>query len=204
MFPSFGDTSLDEITSRDVLDILLPIWHTKAETAERLRGRMRKVFDWAVSSDYIEVNPAGEKIKGALPKHKRLKAHLSALPYEEVPAAYQRIFWSDAQRETIAAFQFLILTAARTIEVRGATWEEIDLENRMWHIPGSRMKTGQDHHQPLSYQAYGILAGMKTRAMSVETSPSIPPSGRGNTVGKHLYESCQERRSGLSRPRIPV
>ena len=162
-FPVFGDIPVDEISSRHVLDILLPIWHDKAETAHRVRGRMRKVFDWAVSSDYIEVNPAGEKIKGALPKHKRLKEHLKALPYQDVPAAYRTIYWSDATRETIAAFQFLILTAARTIEVRGATWDQIDWENEVWTTPAEKMKNGKAHRQPLSYQAMLILHGMKMR-----------------------------------------
>ena len=162
-FPVFGDTPVDEISSRDVLGILLPIWHDKAETAHRVRGRMRKVFDWAVSADYMEVNPAGEKIKGALPKHKRLQEHLKALPYQDVPAAYKKIYWSDAQRETIAAFLFLILTAGRTIEVRSATWSEIDWENEVWTIPGDKMKNGKEHRQPLSYQAMLILQGMKMR-----------------------------------------
>ncbi len=163
VFPVFGDKPVDEVDSRDVLDILLPIWHTKAETAHRLRGRIRKVFDWAVSSDYAEVNPAGEKIKGALPKHKRLKEHLKALPYQDVPAAYKTIYWSDAQRETIAAFLFLILTAARSVEVRSATWDQIDWTNEVWTIPGESMKSGKEHRQPLSYQALLILHGMKMR-----------------------------------------
>jgi integrase len=163
VFPIFGNTPIDEVGSRDVLGILLPIWHTKAETAHRLRGRIRKVFDWAVSSDYAEVNPAGEKIKGALPKHKRLKEHLKALPYQDVPAAYKTIYWSDAQRETIAAFLFLILTAARSVEVRSATWDQIDWTNEVWTIPGESMKSGKEHRQPLSYQALLILHGMKMR-----------------------------------------
>ena len=163
VFPIFGDTPIDEVGSRDVLGILLPIWHTKAETAHRLRGRIRKVFDWAVSADYIEINPAGEKIKGALPKHKRLQEHLQALPYQDVPAAYKTIYWSDAQRETIASFLFLILTAARSGEVRAATWDQIDWENEVWTIPGDMMKNGKEHRQPLSYQAMLILQGMKMR-----------------------------------------
>ena len=163
VFPVFGDTPIDEVGSRDVLDILLPIWHTKAETAHRLRGRIRKTFDWALSADYIDVNPAGEKIKGALPKHKRLKEHLRALPYQDVPAAYKTIYWSDAQRETIAAFLFLILTAGRTTEVRAATWDEIDWENELWVIPGGKMKSGKAHRQPLVYQSTLILHGMKMR-----------------------------------------
>ena len=134
-----------------------PFGHTKAETAHRLRGRIRKVFDWAVSADYIEINPAGEKIKGALPKHKRLQEHLKALPYQDVPAAYKTIYWSDAQRETIAAFLFLVLTAGRTTEVRAATWDQIDWENEVWTIPGDKMKNGKEHRQPLSYQAMLIL-----------------------------------------------
>ena len=163
VFPVFGSRPVNEVSSRDVLSILEPIWHTKAETAHRLRGRIRRVFDWAVSSDYIEVNPAAEKIRGALPKHKRLQEHLKALPYAEVPAAYHGIYWSNAQRETALAFCFLILTCARTIEVRSATWDQIDWDNEVWTIPGDKMKNGKEHRQPLSYQAMLILRGMQLR-----------------------------------------
>ena len=186
-FPAFGDARIDEVTSRDVLDILLPIWHTKAETADRLRGRIRKVFDWAVSADYVDVNPAGEKIKGALPKHKRLKAHFKALPYAEVPAAYQTINWSDAQRETVLAFQFLILTAARTIEVRSATWDEMDLENGVWTIPGEKMKNGQTHRQPLSYQALLLLQGAKLRPPKNNPSNLVFPRPDGGMQSENTF-----------------
>ena len=191
-FPVFGDTPVDEISSRDVLGILLPIWHDKAETAHRLRGRIRKVFDWAVSSDYMEVNPAGEKIKGALPKHKRLQEHLRALPFQAVPAAYKTIYWSDAQRETIAAFLFLILTAARTIEVRGATWDQIDWENEVWTIPGDKMKNGKEHRQPLPYQAMLILHGMKMRDQPLDSNLIFARSDGGMQSENTFINRCRK------------
>ncbi len=157
VFPDIGDRPIDEITRRDVLDILLPLWHELPETSDRLRQRMRTVFAWAMSSEYVDANPAGEGIDGALPKRKRLKAHLKAMPYQDVPAAFNKIHWSDAQRETICAFEFLILTAARSIEVRGAAWDEIDMQGALWTIRGDRMKSGAAHLQPLSEQALGVL-----------------------------------------------
>lgn len=161
IFPAIGDRPIDAITRRDVLDILLPLWHELPETSDRLRQRMRTVFAWAMSSEYVDANPAGEGIDGALPKHKRLKAHLKAMPYQDVPAAFNKIHWSDAQRETICAFEFLLLTAARTVEVRGATWDEIDMQGALRTIPGERMKSGAAHRQPLSEQALGVLFMVK-------------------------------------------
>ena len=156
-FPKIGNKHVDKITRTDVLDVLTPIWSTRPETARRVRQRMRTIFRWAMANELIETNPAGEAIDGALPSMPKVKAHLRALPYEEVGSALKTV---DASQTSLAAkrcLRFLILTAARSGEARGATWDEIDLQNATWAILGSRMKAGVEHRVPLSDQALDVL-----------------------------------------------
>ena len=156
-FPKIGSKPIDAIGRTDVLTVLTPIWSTRPETARRVRQRMRTVFRWAMANELIETNPAGEAIDGALPSMPKIKAHLRALPYQEVGSALKTI---DASQTSLAAkrcLRFLVLTAARSGEARGATWDEIDLDGATWTIPASRMKAGLEHRVPLSDQALEVL-----------------------------------------------
>ena len=157
VFPVIGPTQIDRLGREDVLKILTPLWTTRPETARRLRQKMRQTFRWAQAHGHIENNPAGEMIDGALPKLPAVKAHLRALPYRDVPAALGTIGQSGAGIAVKLAFRFLVLTAARAGEVRGATWEEIDLDNKTWTIPAERMKGGKVHRVPLSNPALDVL-----------------------------------------------
>ena len=150
-----GPLSVDAIGREDVLKILTPIWTTKPETARRVRRCIRATLQWCVSHGYAEANMAGEVLDGALPKMPAVKSHLRALPYRELPAAMDTI--RDAGTGSLA-LRFAILTAARSGEVRGATWSEIDMERREWRIPGDRMKAGEEHRVPLSEAAMGVLS----------------------------------------------
>ena len=134
-FPVIGKMSLDRIERRDVLAILTPIWTTKPETARRVRQRIRTILKWAQAHGYVEHNVAGEAIDGALPPMPRVKKHFRALPYAEVPAALDTVDASPASMAAKLCLRFLILTAARSGEARGATWAELDLDNRLWIIP---------------------------------------------------------------------
>lgn len=156
-FPEIGERRVDELHQADVLQILTPIWTAKAETAKRLRRFIRSVFAWAQAHGYRESNPAGEGIDAALPKMPKVRANFRALPYAEIPEAIETIEASGASLSAKAAFRFLILTAARSGEVRGATWDEIDLESKTWRIPGERMKSGREHRVPLSDEAVAVL-----------------------------------------------
>ena len=149
-FPTIGKMPLDRITRRDVLAVLTPIWTTKPETARRVRQRIRTVLRWAMAHEFVEHNAAGEGIDGALPAMRRFKAHHRALPHAEVPAALETIDASTAGMAAKLCLRFLILTAARSGEARGATWSETDLGNRLWTIPAERMKGGAEHRVPLS------------------------------------------------------
>ena len=155
--PKIGNKHIDTIGRTDVLTVLTPIWSTRPETARRVRQRMRTIFRWAMANELIETNPAGEAIDGALPSMPKVKAHLRALPYQEVGSALKTVDASLTSPASKHCLRFLVLTAARSGEARGATWTEIDMERETWTIPGSRMKAGVEHRVPLSDQALDIL-----------------------------------------------
>ena len=152
-----GGMPLDRIHQSDVLRVLTPIWSTRPETARRVRQRIRTVMRWGMAHGYIDHNPAGEVIDGALPPMPKVKNHLRAPPYQEVPRALSIVGASKASLAAKYCLRFLILTAARSGEARGATWDEIDAEKREWRIPGSRMKSGVEHRVPLSDAAAAVL-----------------------------------------------
>ena len=148
---------VDRIGREDVLEVLTPIWGVRMETARRVRQRMRTVLRWCMAHGYVADNVAGEAIDGALPPMPRLKAHLRSLPYQEVAAALATVDASGATMASKLCLRFLVLTAARSGEARGATWNEIHEDAREWRIPGSRMKAGVEHRVPLSDAALKVL-----------------------------------------------
>ena len=156
-FPVIGDAPVDRIRRGDVLAVLEPIWSTRPETARRVRQRIRAILRWCEAHDYCAGNAAGEALDGALPPMPRLKAHHRALPYREVTEALETVDASDASLAAQLCFRFLVLTAARSGEARGATWEEIDGTAREWRIPAKRMKGGVPHRVPLSGAALAVL-----------------------------------------------
>ena len=157
-FPTLGSVPVDRITNADVLAVLTPIWGSRQETARRVRQRIRAVMRWAMAHGFIEINPAGEAIDGALPTMPKLKAHLRALPYREVHGALQTVDSSQASKSAKLCLRFAVLTAARSGESRGALWEEIDFGKALWTVPAGRMKGSVEHRVPLSGPALGILA----------------------------------------------
>ena len=163
VFPRLGQRSVADITTADVMAVLMPIWNEKPETARRVRQRISTVMKWAVAQGYRSDNPAGDAIGAALPKHNRkTKRHHRALPHGEVAAAIETVRSSGAGMSVKLAFEFLILTAARSGEVRLATWDEIDTEAATWTVPASRMKAGIAHRVPLCDRALAILAEART------------------------------------------
>jgi integrase len=161
------------INTAHVLEVLEPIWRTKPETASRIRGRIERVLAYAIAAEYRkreDGNPArwdghlqellGSKAKAQKAKRERTgkSDHHAALPYTEVPPFMTRL----RQNESISAkaLEFLILTAARTGEVIGATWEEVDLTEKVWTVGASRMKAGKEHRVPLSARAVKVLQSL--------------------------------------------
>lgn len=161
-FSRLGDRPVADITTEDVLAVLRPVWERAPETGSRLRGRIEAVLDAAAASGWREgPNPARWKghLAARLPKPRSVKRqrHHPALPYAEVGEFMHAL----GRRDGVAAkaLAFAILTAARTGEVRGMRWGEIDLAERVWTVPGQRMKAGRAHRVPLSPQAVAILTG---------------------------------------------
>ncbi|WP_353209759.1 integrase arm-type DNA-binding domain-containing protein [Sphingorhabdus sp.] len=159
VYPVIGDLPVAEVGTAHVLKILEPIWRVKAETASRVRGRMETILDTAKARGYRDgENPARWRghIEQILPARSRLtRGHHKAMPYDAIPAFFSAL----QQRGAVAALalEFTILTAARTGEVIGANWGEVDLEKAMWTIPASRMKATKEHRVPLSPRALEIL-----------------------------------------------
>ena len=156
-FPTIGPLKVKEITRIHVKKVLSPIWTSKPETARRVRQRIRSVMDRAVALEYIDYNPAGDAINGALVKHRRTKNHHRALPYGDMPQALQAVRQSTARPSVKLAFEMLALTACRSGEVRGMTWDEMNLDEATWTVPRERMKAGKPHRVPLSHRAMVIL-----------------------------------------------
>jgi integrase len=150
---------VDTITTDDVLAILKPIWTTKPETASRVRGRIEKILDAAKAKGLREgENPARWRghLDHLLPRPSKLaRGHHAAMPYDEVAGFVAKL----REREAIAALalELCILTAARSGEVLGMRWDEIDLGKKIWTVPAHRMKAGREHRVPLSERATAIL-----------------------------------------------
>ena len=156
-YPRLGRRPVDRITTADVMACLLPIWHTRPETARRVRQRIGAVMRWAIAQGYRVDNPAGDAITAALPSNMGHRRHHRALPHAEVAASIATVRASAAYPTTVLAFEFLVLTACRSGEVRGARWDEIELGEATWTIPGSRTKTGRQHRVPLPTRAVELL-----------------------------------------------
>lgn len=177
--PRIGAKTVDSITTADVMAVLTPHWNDKRETMQRVRQRIGAVMKWSVAQGYREDNPAGDAIGAALPKITTRRQHQQALPHSEVGQAIDTVRNSLAWTGTKLAFEFLTVTAARSGEVRLATWDEIDIEKRQWIIPAERMKGQREHRVPLSGAGMTVLE----QAASIrDDSGLLFPSPGGKTL----------------------
>lgn len=191
-YPVVGKLLVRDVGKEHVLNILEPIWKTKTETAKRLRGRIEAVLDWATAREYrAGENPA--RWKGHLDK-------LLAAPSKVSKVVHHRALSIDAMSgfmvdlrthsgSSAKALEFLILTAARSGEVRGATWSEIDMGSAAWVIPGERMKAGREHRVPLSAQALGLLR----RLPRFEGNDLVFPAPRGGQLSDMALTALTRR-----------
>lgn len=207
VYPAIGDRVVSTIAKADVVAVLEPIWQTKNETASRLRGRIETILDYAKAMEYREGdNPAAWKgtLEPILGKIKREVKSQPSLPYTETKAFMAEL----RKREGISprALEFVILTAARAGEVFGATWEEIDLNNRVWVIPANRMKAEKEHWVPLSDEAVKLLQALP----HIAGNSFIFPAANGGklsdmaltTLIRRMHASEQkEGRKGFIDPR---
>ena len=162
-FPILGELPISDVTTDLILKALEPIWITKAETASRVRQRIETIWDYGKARNYVSgENPARlrghlDKILSKTVKVKRVR-HFPALPYEEIGIFLQEL--RQRKGYSALALEFLILTAARTSEIIGAKWAEIDLEKKVWTLPADRMKVGKEHRVPLCSRAIEILTNI--------------------------------------------
>jgi integrase len=176
--PVIGQLSVADVETAHIMTILEPIWTAKTETASRVRGRIESVLDWATARGYRKGdNPARwrghlDQLLPARGKVAKVKHH-GALPYADLPEFMAAL--RSMQSVSARALEFTILTAARTGETIGARWSEIDLEAKIWTVPGDRMKSGRAHRVPLSDQAFAIIEAMPREG---EGDGFIFPGGR--------------------------
>jgi integrase len=205
--PILGPKRVSEITMQDVLKVLKPIWQTKTETAKRLRGRIENVLSWAaVAGHRTGDNPARWKgnLAEILPKPSKVTkgGHHPALALGDVPEWWRSL----AQREGMAAqaLQFLTMTAARSGEVRGMTWDELELgpdggsgvpplatteTTATWTIPAARMKAEREHRVPLTQQAMAILRALPR----MKDSPYVFFAPRGGMLSDMSISAVMRR-----------
>ena len=180
VYPIFGSLPVQGVEVGLVMKALEPIWMTKSETASRVRGRIEAVLDWATARGYRQgENPARWRghLENLLPKKTKVRRveHHAALPYAKLPEFMTEL----RQQEGVGAkeLEFAILTVARTGEVMGAKWSEIDFEARLWTVPADRMKAGREYRVPLSEPALTILAAMR----EVREGEFVFPGGKANS-----------------------
>lgn len=190
--PIIGKLPVDAVELAHIVKILEPIWEEKTETATRLRGRIESVLAWATVSGFRQGdNPARWRgnLDAILPKPSKLKKvqHHRAIPWQEAGAFVHSL----RQRDGIAAraLEFLILTAARSGEVRGATWDEIDMEAKTWMIPKERMKAQKEHTVPLCADAVKLLKALPR----IEGSPYVFPAPRGGALSDMTLAAVMKR-----------
>lgn len=190
--PELGPILVDDLTVQDILRVLEPIWKTKTETAKRLRGRIEAVLSWAtVSGHRSGDNPArwAGNLKELLPAASKVarQSHQPALQIDDAP----RWFALIKAREGVGAraLEFAALTAARSQEVRGALWDEIDLGSAMWIVPAGRMKMDKEHRVPLTDTALQLLEALPR----FEGNPLVFPAPRGGQMTDMTMSAAMKR-----------
>lgn len=190
--PDLGPMLVQDITTQDVLRVLQPHWTDRTETASRLRARIEAVLSWAtVAGHRTGDNPArwAGNLKELLPAPSKVatEGNHPALALDDAP----RWFAALQTREGFGAraLELLALTATRSQEVRGALWDEIDLDKALWVIPGARMKMGKEHRVPLSARAVALLQALPRQ----EGNQLVFPASRGGTLSDMTLSATMKR-----------
>lgn len=178
-YPFICDLPVADVDGPAIRDLLAKIWLSKPETARRVKQRIGAVLDWAYARGLRPTEAPIRSISKGLPRQPKKDNHFAALPYPEAPALMAKL----GESSTIGrlALRFAILTAARSGEVRLATWKEVDLQETLWTIPGSRMKMGKEHVVPLSPSALSILKHL-AEAYGAEPDAVIFPGKGGKAL----------------------
>ena len=177
-FPRIGNRPVSEVNTADVLEILTPIWHVKSETARAVRQRIRSVLEWAIALDMRNDNPC-DRVLPVLGPQNDIVTHRQALPHRDVASAIETVRAGTAQPTVKLAFEFLVLTAMRSGEVRGARWDEIDTADRVWTLSALRMKAKREHRVPICDRALEILDAARTLGAG---NPLVFPMRSGRPI----------------------
>lgn len=191
-YPVIGSLHVQDVCQAHVLAILEPIWKTKTETASRLRGRIESVLDWATARHYrTGENPARWKghLDKLLPAPGKIQKvqHQRALPIDDMKSFMADLRKMDGIAAT--ALEFVILTATRSGEVRGATWEEVDLTSNVWTVPAERMKAGREHRVPLTPRCIEILKSLPR----IKDCAYLFPAPRGGALSDMALTAVMRR-----------
>ena len=164
VFPRVGSRPVSDVNTADVLEILSPIWHVKAATAREVRQRVRSVLEWAIAMDLRNDNPC-DRVLPVLGPQNDIVTHRLALSHKDVAAAIETVRTSKSGQPAVKlAFEFLVLAAGRSAEVRLATWTEVNTADRVWTIPAMRMKAKREHRVPLCGRALEVLDAARSLA----------------------------------------
>lgn len=165
-YPSIGDRPVSVIEGPAIRDLLADFWNEKPETAKRVLQRICTVLDWSYSKGFREAEASRRSITRGLPRQQRSATHFAAMPFADVPAYFVRL--REKESWSRLALEAAILTAARSGEIRGALWTEVELEQGIWTIPANRMKARREHVVPLSPAALRLFR----RAFDLRTAES--------------------------------
>lgn len=198
--PHIGARSVARVTTADIMALLRPIWTHKHSTARKVHQRISSIMKWTVAQGFRRDNPAGDTIIAALPKRPTRVVHMPALPYNEVPTAVKTIRSTPQNWPAPKlAFEFLVLTAARTKEVLLATWTEIDITNATWTLPAPRMKARRQHRVPLAPAALQVLSDARRLCAKTRSAHLVFPGARGGPSRNAI--SSLVKRHGI--PAVP-
>lgn len=193
-FPVFGEREVSSVNKAHILAALEPIWLTKPETASRVRQRIRAVLDWAAARDYrVGSDPhLWDQVARSLPKTSDIKKpkHFAACPYHEVPTVLRAVRAGNASDVVKDALEFLVLTAVRSGDVRGARWSEVDWLNKRWILPPERQKNGREHRVPLASRAVELL---RIRQAQADDSPLIFAGQHGRPLSDMAFTEVLRR-----------
>lgn len=192
--PAIGNMLVADVTVQDVRRVLEPIWIDKTETASRLRGRIEAVLSWATVAGHREGdNPARWKgnLSEILPKPSKVAkvVHQPALALDDTAEWFADLQSRDGMGAR--ALEFLTMTASRSGEIRGATWEEIDLDAGIWTVPAERMKMGKEHRVPLTSEAVALLKDLPR----FEGSPYVFPAAKGGQISDMTISAVMRRQA---------